>query len=103
MAEVASYSHFTALSVSNDAWDEAWLGLISWKGYLQSFPGHISTWIAARAFENGDVRVYTKVTWELIEQLEEWIKTDFTVGKLLLDLDPPAFDIVEDTLEDFST
>lgn len=103
MAEVASYTSLTMATVPQTTWDEAWLALISWKGYLQAFPGHISTRVSARALENGDVRVFVSTVWEYIEQLEEWRGSEFSAEKILTMIDPPAYDTIVETLEDFST
>ena len=76
--------------------------LQTWKGLLQSFPGHQATRISSRALENGDVRVFTSTVWDYPEELEEWRESPWSAEELLTAIDPPAYDISEETLEDFS-
>jgi hypothetical protein len=102
MAHVVSYSHWTIASVPAESWDAAWFALLTWKGYLQSFPGNLATRISARALANGDVYLYTMLVWEYPEQLEEWRESEWSAANLLRKVNPPAYDIHEETFEDFS-
>jgi hypothetical protein len=102
MAHVVSYSHITDATIPAHVWDEAWFSISSWKGYVQSFPGFIGIHLAARALDNGDVRLRTAVNWEYPEQLEEWLESGWSAQALLSNLRTPAYDISEDTFEDFS-
>ncbi len=102
MAYVSSYSHVTAGSVPGARWDEAWDTTASWKGYLQSFPGLLAVRISARALDDGDVRVRLETVWEHREQLEEWATCPYAGTALLAGLDTPAYDIVEEILENLS-
>lgn len=102
MAHIISYSHDTTASIPARSWDEAWFAIQSWKGYLQSFPGMLSIRMAARALENGDIRFHSSLMWEEPEQLEEWRESHWSMKNLLSSIDPPAYDIEEETLEDLS-
>ena len=102
MGHIVSYSHVTTATVPADTWDEAWFSLSSWKGYLQSFPGYKGMRLAARPLENGDVRVHCATIWEYPEQLEEWRKSDWSAEAILSSLRTPAYDVIEETFEDFS-
>ena len=102
MAQIVAYSHNTTLSIPAEAWDEAWFTLMSWKGYLQSFPGFLELRLAGRALDNGDVRLHTATLWDYPEQLEAWRESDFSVRKLLQGLRRPVYDVEEETLEAFA-
>jgi hypothetical protein len=102
MAYISSYSHVTAGSVPGARWDEAWETAASWKGYLQSFPGLLAVRISARALDDGDVRVRLETVWEHREQLEEWAICPYAGTALLAGLDTPAYDVVEEILENLS-
>lgn len=102
MAHVPTYSHLTTAAVPEPSWDEAWFGLLSWKGYLQAFPGFMAMRVSARALDNGDVRVHVATVWEHPEFLEEWRNSDWSARYLLEAIHPPAYDIAEETLEDFA-
>ncbi len=102
MAHIISYSHLTVASVPADVWDSAWFSLMSWKGYLQSFPNGNTIRISAYALENGDVRVYTFTVWDNIEALETWRGSEWSARSILEAIQPPAYDISEATLEDLS-
>lgn len=102
MAHIDSYSHVTTATIPRDVWDECWFALQSWKGYLQSFPGFLSMRLAARPLENGDVRVHSATVWEYPEQLEAWRDSDWSAESILTTLSQPAYDVVEETYEDFS-
>jgi hypothetical protein len=102
MAYIVSYSHDTFASIPEEAWDEAWFAIASWKGYLQSFPGMLSIRLSARALENGDVRFHSSLLWEDPEQLEEWRGSQWSMNSLLKTITPPAYDIDEETFEDLS-
>lgn len=102
MSHIISYSHVTLATIPAAAWDEAWLSFVSWKGYLQSFPGFMGMNVSARALENGDVRLHAMTTWEYPEQLEEWRDSKWSAEALIRDLRQPGYDIEEDTYEDFS-
>lgn len=101
MAHVVSYSHITTATIPQAAWDETYFTLSTWKGYLQSFPGFMGLRMAARAMDNGDVRLHTATIWEYPEHLEEWRGSEWSVEHLLTSLRQPAFDIKEETFEDF--
>jgi hypothetical protein len=58
--------------------------------------------LAARPLENGDVRLRAAVSWEYPEQLDEWCESQWSAESLLTNLRTPAYDIHEDTFEDFS-
>ncbi len=102
MAYIVSYSHFTSASIPAEAWDEAWFAIQSWKGYLQSFPGMVGIHLSARALENGDVRFHSSLAFEYPELLEEWRSSHWSVKNLLASISRPAYDVVEETFEDFS-
>lgn len=102
MAHIPSYSHLTSAAIPADSWDESYFGLLSWKGYLQAFPGFIAMRVSARALENGDVRVHVQTVWEHPEYLEEWRGSKWTARYLLEAINPPGYNIVEETLEDFA-
>lgn len=102
MAHIVSYSHITDATIPADVWDEAWFSLSSWRGYVQAFPGFKGIHLAARALENGDVRLRTSIIWEYPEQLQEWRESEWSAKALLSNLRTPAYDIVEETFEDFS-
>ncbi len=102
MAHIDSYSHLVTATVPGDAWDEAWIALTDWKGYLASFPGGRSIRISARALENGDVKVYIQTVWSYPESLEEVRESKFSANLFLTKLHHPAYDITEEYLEDFS-
>lgn len=102
MAYIVSYSHITTANIPKESWDEAWLSLMSWKGYLQSFPGLLSMRMAARALENGDIRFHSATIWEYPEQLEEWRESSLSAEALLSSFRHPAYDIEEETFEDFA-
>lgn len=102
MAHIVSYSHVTTGSIPADAWDEAWFSLSSWKGYLQSFPGLLKVHMAARALDNGDVRFHIATSWEYPEQLESWRESQWSAESLLTSISKPAYDVDEETFEDFS-
>ena len=102
MGHIISYSHVTTATIPAETWDEAWFTLSSWKGYLQSFPGYKGVHLAARHLENGDVRVHCATRWEYPEQLEEWRKSKWSVEALLTNLRHAAYDVDEQTYEDFS-
>lgn len=99
MSHVIAYSHITEGTIASDIWDEAWFALSSWHSYLQSFPGLKAVHLAARALENGDIRLHTMTTWEYPEQLEEWRESRWSAESLLSNLDEPAYDVVEETYE----
>jgi heme-degrading monooxygenase HmoA len=80
MAHIVSYSHITLATVPSEVWDECWFTLQSWKGYLQSFPGYLGMHLAARALEDGDVRVHSATVWEHPEQLEAWRESEWSVS-----------------------
>jgi hypothetical protein len=101
MAYVSSYSHVTRASIPAEAWDETWFAVQSWKGYLQSFPGILSIHFAARPLENGDVRFHSSLAWEYPELLEEWRNSHWSMRDLLAAISQPAYDVQEETLEDF--
>ena len=102
MAHIVSYSHITTASVPKDVWDECWFTLQSWKGYLQSFPGFLSMRLSARALDNGDVRIHSATVWEHPEQLEAWRDSKWSAESILISMNHPAYDLVEETYEDFS-
>lgn len=102
MAEVTSYSHMVVASVPEHSWDEAWFALLTWKGFLQSLPGHMSTRVSAYPLGNGDVRLYVTVHWRYPEQMEEWMASDWSANKLLGHMKSPPYDVEEHILEDFS-
>ncbi len=102
MAHIVSYSHVTTATIPSQVWDEAWFAMQSWKGYLQSFPGLLTTRFAARPLENGDVRFHSSTVWEYPEQLEEWRKSHWSMKSLLENISHPAYDVTEETFEDFS-
>ncbi len=102
MAHIDSYSHFVTANVPAEAWDEAWMVLTTWKGFLQSFPGSRTIRISARPLDNGDVRVLVFSVWSYPEDLEEWRASEYSASSLLSQLSRPAYDISEETLEDFS-
>ena len=102
MAHIVSYSHVTSASIPRDAWDEAWYSILSWKGYLQSFPGLLTFRLAARALDNGDVRFHSATVWEYPEQLETWRESQWSAESLLTKLSHTAYDIDEETFEDFA-
>lgn len=97
-----SFSHLTSASVPGAAWDEAWMALESWKGYLQAFPGFLRLRMSARALDGGDVRLHVAISWEHTEQLEEWLGSRWTASGLLRSLSRPAFDITEESCVDVS-
>jgi hypothetical protein len=101
MAYISSYSHVTTASIPAEAWDEAWFAIQSWKGYLQSFPGNTGIHLAARALENGDVRFHAALSFEYPELLEEWRSSHWSMDNLLKSISKPAYDIDEETFEDF--
>ena len=101
MAHVISYSHLTMASIPENAWDEAWFSIQSWKGYLQSFPGLLSIRMSARALDNGDVRFHVSTAWEYPEQLETWRESKWSAESLLTSISQPAYDVDQETLEDF--
>ncbi len=102
MAEVVAYSHLTCATVPEHSWDGTWFALQTLKGYLQSFPGHLVTRIAARPVTNGDVKVYVSIHWRHPEQLEAWRESELSIAALLRTIEPAPYDIQEETLEDFS-
>ncbi len=102
MAHIDSYSILTTANIPGDAWDEAWFVLTTWKGLLQSFPGSRTIRISARPLDNGDVRVLVFSVWANPEELEEWRASQYSAHKILKQLSQPAYDITEETLEDFS-
>lgn len=101
MAHIVSYSHVTSASIPADAWDEAWFAIESWKGYLQSFPGLLTVRLSARPLDNGDVRLHTATIWEYPEQMEEWRESQWSVESLVSSISQPAYDVIEETFEDF--
>lgn len=102
MGHVVGYSHLTIATVPSEAWDEAWFSIASWRGYLQSFPGLQESRLSARALEqSGDVRVHIATIWEYPEQLEAWRESKWSAASLLTNLSRPAYDVHEETLEDF--
>ena len=102
MAEITSYSHLIEASIPAISWDEAWFALLTWKGYLQSLPGHESTRISAYPLENGDVRLYVTVHWRYPEEMEEWRQSEWSAGDFLSNLQTPPYDVLEVVMEDFS-
>ncbi len=102
MAYIFSYSHITTATIPAESWDEAWFAMQSWKGYLQAFPGLLAVRLSARAMENGDVRFHSQTSWEYPEQLAEWRDGHWSMRNLLSSISKPAFDIAEETMEDFS-
>ncbi len=102
MAYIFSYSVVTNATIPAEVWDEAWFALQSWKGYLQSFPGLLSISLAGRALDIGDVRFYSATHWQYPEQLEEWRTSHWSMKNLLASISRPAYDVTEDTYEDFS-
>ncbi len=101
MAYASSYSHYTEASIPAESWDEAWFSIMSWKGYLQSFPGLLSFTLSARPLDNGDVRFLGGTHWEYPEQLDEWRQSHWSMKNLLTSIKNPAYDVVEATWEDF--
>lgn len=89
MTYVQSYAQMTTTVVPAAIWDEAWFALQSWKGHLQNHPGFQAVHIGARRLENDDVWLVTTVTWEYIEQLEEWASNRWASPWLLASLDDP--------------
>ncbi len=100
MASVSSYSHITVSTIHKETWDEAWFSIMSWKGYLQSFPGFLQVRLAAREMENQDIRFHVVTVWEYVEQLEEWVKSKWSAESLLKSLPQSAYDIVTEAYED---
>ncbi len=102
MAHVNGYTHLTTATIHKEVWDEAWFAIQSWKGYLQSFPGFLTMRVLARALDNGDVRFHSATVWEYPEMLEAWRESQWSAESLLRAISQPAYDIIEETFEDFS-
>ncbi len=102
MAYTVSYSHVTTASIPKESWDEAWFAIMSWKGYLQAFPGLLTFRLSGYALPNGDVRFHVATIWEYIEQLEAWRESQWSANSLLTKIRNPAYDLVEETYEDLS-
>ncbi len=102
MAYVSSYSHLTAGSVPAASWEQAWASVLSWKGYLQAFPGLLTVRVSARPLDNGDVRLHLATVWEYREQADEWAACPYTGSRLLAACESPAYDVTEEILEDLS-
>ncbi len=102
MAHIISYSNMVMASVPQEYWDEAWFTFNSWKGYLQSFPGHLSTRISARPLENGDVRMFITTVWRDPEELEEWRGSQYSAEVLIKKITKGVYDIINEVFEDFS-
>ena len=102
MAHVVSHSHLYMASVPAETWDEAWFVMMTWKGMLQSYPGHRGTRISAFPLENGDVRLHALTIWDNPEQLEEWLHSGWSADALLGHVEPSPYDLEQATLEDFA-
>jgi len=102
MAHVESYSHATSGTIPSGGWAVAWFTISSWKGFIQSFPGFMSRRLSIRSDDNGDVRFQTVVVWSEVEQLEEWVSSQWSAESLLASLDPPAQNVVSESFADLS-
>lgn len=102
MAHVSTYSHITVSSIPREIWDQAWMAILSWKGYLQSFPGFLQVRFSARELENEDVRFHVVTVWAYTEQLEEWVNSKWSAESLLRSLEKPAYDITTEAYEDLA-
>ena len=100
MAYVVSYARVTNATIPKDIWDEVWLSIQSWKGFLQSIPGFYSMRFAARRLENGDIRILMMTNWHEPEQLDAWHSTQWSADKLLKSFEQDAYDVTSETYEE---
>lgn len=101
MGHITTYSHVTTANIPSESWDEAYLSLASWKGYLQSFPGYLGIRLSSYQLDNGDIKLHVHSVWEYPEQLEEWRESKWSAESLLRELRKPAYDVTVETFEDF--
>lgn len=102
MPYVASYSNITTAEIPEGSWEEAWAFLASWRGFLPSIPGFLESSIGARRIDDERVRIHTVTTWEELEQLEEWLASEWTAAKSLARLTHPPDSVSEEVIEDYA-
>lgn len=88
------YAEVVDANVHAENWDEVWFALISLKGHLQSFPDFVEQTVwAAPSADGGNYRITIITQWHSIDALEVWLTEGWSVHRLLLAMNPPAFNI----------